>query len=80
MTMSKKDTTNSSVEVLIQDSPCYLIRNCLTLSEQIPIYNDIINRSNNIDNTNKQCMNPTPKTLIFNGNQSTLKFSQRRQR
>ena len=75
MTMSKKDTTNSSVEVLIQDSPCYLIRNCLTLSEQIPIYNDIINRSNNIDNTNKQCMNPTPKTLIFNGNQSTLKFS-----
>ena len=74
--MSEKDTANSSVEILIQDSPCYLIRNCLTLSEQISIYNDIINQSNNIDNTNKQiCMNPAPKTIIFNDNQSTLKFS-----
>ena len=75
--MSKKDTTTntSSVEVLLQDGPCYLIRNCLTLSEQISIYNDILNRSKDIDNTNKICMNPTPKTLIFNGNQSTLKFS-----
>ena len=73
--MSEKNTTtNSSVEVLIKDSPCYLIRNCLNLSEQISIYNDIISRSNDIDNTNNKCMNPTPKTLIFNDNQSTLKF------
>ena len=75
--MSGKGTTtnNPSVEVLIKDSPCYLIRNCLNISEQISIYNDIISRSRDIDNTNsKQCMHPTPKTLIFNDNQSTLKF------
>ena len=73
--MNEKGTTNSSVEVLIQDSPCYLIRDCLNLSEQISIYNDIINRSNEIDNSSKKCMNPTPKTIIFNDNQSSLKFS-----
>ena len=59
------------------DQHCYLIRNCLTLPEQINVYQDILHRSKDVDNysTNKPCMYPTPKTQIFNGNQSTLKFT-----
>ncbi len=69
------DATTTTVEALLEDRPCYLIRNCLNPSEQTSIYQDIIHRSQHTDNQSKPCMNPTPKTIIFDGNQSTLKFS-----
>lgn len=65
----------AAVEALLDDRPCYLIRNCLNPSEQISIYQDFSHRSKHTDNRSKPCMNPTPKTIIFDGNQSTLKFS-----
>ena len=69
-------TTATAVEVLLDDRPYYLIRNCLNLSEQTTIYQDISYRSKDTDNRNrKPCMHPTPKTIIFDGDQSTLKFS-----
>jgi len=68
--------TTAAIEVLLEDDrPCYLIRNCLSLSEQTSIYQDISCRSKYTDNRSKPCMHPTPKTIIFDGNQSTLKFS-----
>mmetsp|Transcript_14056 Transcript_14056/g.21745 ORF Transcript_14056/g.21745 Transcript_14056/m.21745 type:complete len:238 (-) Transcript_14056:28-741(-) len=68
-------TATTTVEALLEDQPCYLIRNCLNPSEQTSIYQDISHRSQHTDNQSKPCMNPTPKTIIFDGNQSTLKFS-----
>uniref|UniRef100_A0A7S1NCH2 Alpha-ketoglutarate-dependent dioxygenase AlkB-like domain-containing protein n=1 Tax=Eutreptiella gymnastica TaxID=73025 RepID=A0A7S1NCH2_9EUGL len=67
--------TTAAVEVLLEDRHCYLIRNCLSLSEQTSIYQDILCRSKDTDNRSKSCMHPTPKTIIFDGNQSSLKFS-----
>jgi hypothetical protein len=60
--------TTAAVEVLLED------RNCISLSEQTSIYQDILRRSKDTDNRSKPCMHPTPKTIIFDGNQSTLKF------
>ena len=73
--MFQPQSSAAIVEVLLEDRPCYLIRNCLELSEQIAIFQDVRSRSNRTDNSSKPCVNPTPKTLIFDGNQSTLKFS-----
>lgn len=63
------------VERLLEDRHCYLIRNCLSPSEQSVIYQDILGRSKDTDNTTVTCMYPTPKTIIFDDNQSTLKFT-----
>ena len=60
-----------AVDVLLEDRHCYLIRNCINLSEQTSIFQDILCRSKADDTT---CMHPKPKTLIFDGNQSTLKL------
>ena len=68
-------TASAEVEEVLDDRPCYLIRNCLDASEQTSIYQDILHRSIHTDNRSKPCMHPTPKTIIFNENQSTLKFS-----
>lgn len=72
---SSSTTVAATVEALLDDRPCYLIRNCLNPSEQTSIYQDISHRSKHTDNRSKPCMHPTPKTIIFDGNQSTLKFS-----
>ena len=74
---SNNSTSAAVVEVLLDDRPCYLIRNCLNLTQQTTIYQDITFRSKDTDNRSKPCMHPTPKTIIFDGNQSTLKFSGR---
>ena len=63
------------VETLLEDRQCYLIRNCLSLSEQSLIYQDILKQSADTDNTTVTCMYPTPKTIIFDDNQSILKFN-----
>ena len=70
-------TASAEVEELLDDRPCYLIRNCLNPSEQTSIYQDFSHRSKHADTSSrsKPCMHPTPKTIIFDGNQSTLKFS-----
>ena len=73
--MANTIATAATVKVLLNNEHCYLIRNCLDLSEQITIYNDILHRSKDTDNSSPSCcMNPSPKTIIFDGNQSTLKL------
>ena len=63
-------------ESLLANQHCYLVRNCLDRSEQTQVFQEILERSKNTDNSaNRACMNPTPKTIIFDGNQSTIKFS-----
>ena len=66
----------SDVETLLTGQHCYLIRKCLRPSDQYAIYQDVLNRStDDLNNTAKPtCMYPSPKTIIFDGNQSTLKF------
>ena len=68
-------TASAEVEELVDDCPCYLIRNCLDASEQTAIYQDILHRSKHTDNRSKPCMQPTPRTIIFDDNQSMLKFT-----
>ena len=68
-------TASAEVEELVDDCPCYLIRNCLDASEQTAIYQDILHRSKHTDNRSKPCMQPTPKTIIFDDNQSMLKIT-----
>ena len=70
--------SSATTQKLLHDQHCYLIRNCLQLSEQIAIHHDICSRSmkeNVDDKPPPPCMYPTPKTIIFSGNQSTLKFN-----
>lgn len=72
---SSNTAAAAAVEALLDDRPCYLIRNCLSPSQQISIYQDFSHRSKHTDNRSKPCMHPTPKTIIFDGNQSTLNFN-----
>ena len=67
------------VEVLVEKE-CFWIRNALTIEEQINVFGDILERSKEVDNAQKRpCMNPSPKTLIFNGRKSTLSFGKKRE-
>ena len=68
-------TASAEVEEVLDDRPCYLIRNCLDASAQNSIYQDILHRSKHTDNRSKPCMQPTPRTIIFDDNQSMLKFT-----
>lgn len=66
------------VQVIIEKD-CFWIRNALSMDEQIEVFGDILERSKYVDNTQKtRCMNPTPKTIIFNGHKSTLSFGKQR--
>ena len=58
------------------DQGCYLVRNALTTSEQTCVFEDILERSRKTDNatTKTVCMHPNPKTIIFDGGMSTLRF------
>ena len=63
-----------TVDILI-DKACYWIHNAISIGEQIEVFQEIQERSKDIDNSQKTpCMNPSPKTLIFNGNTPTLCF------
>ena len=63
-----------TVEILV-DKACYWIHNAISIGEQIEVFQEIQERSKDIDNSQKTlCMNPSPKTLIFNGNTPTLCF------
>ncbi len=78
---SEVSTLSSSpmVEVLVEKE-CFWIRNALTIEEQTKVFGDILERSNKVDNTQERpCMNPGPKTLIFNGNKSTISFGKKRE-
>ena len=72
------DSTSPEVEVVLENE-CFWIHNALTLKEQIEVFADILERSKHVDNTQKRpCMNPSPKTLIFNGQEPTLRFGKKR--
>ena len=63
-----------TVEILV-DKACYWIHNAISIGEQIEVFQEIQEQSKDIDNSQKTpCMNPSPKTLIFNGNTPTLCF------
>ena len=67
-----------TVEVLV-DGTCFWIRNALGIDEQIEVFREIRDRSKHIDNSQKTpCMNPTPKTLLFDGYTPTLRFGKPR--
>ena len=64
---------------VIIENECFWIRNALGIKEQIEVFGDILERSKNVDNTQKRpCMNPSPKTLVFDGHKSTLRFGKKR--
>ena len=62
-----------TVETLVEQQ-CYLIRNALSPKEQIDLFQDVLNQSQETDNSPKRCMNPSPKTIIFDGNRSTIHY------
>lgn len=66
--------TSSSPTIEKVDQNCYLIRNALDQKEQSEIFQEILDQSQHTDNKPKACMNPSPKTIIFDGNRSTLQF------
>lgn len=61
------------VKVLV-DQQCFWLRNALTTEEQIEVFSNLLECSKHTDNTSKPCMNPSPKTLIFDGPTPTLRF------
>ena len=67
-----KSTAKRRIEKL--DQRCYLIRNALDREEQSEVFQEILDQSQHTDNTPQPCMNPGPKTIFFDGNQSTLQF------
>lgn len=72
------DSTSPEVEVVLQNE-CFWIHNAITPKEQIDVFADILERSKHVDNMQKRpCMNPSPKTLIFNGHEPTLRFGKKR--
>lgn len=72
------DSFLSTVEVLVQGRCCW-IQNALTVEEQIDIFNDILEQTKHVDNSRQRpCMNPSPKTLIFNNQNPTLSFGKTR--
>lgn len=63
-------------EVVIENRCCW-IRNALTIEEQIEVLGDILDRSkhNNSRAPKTFCMNPSPKTILFDdGNTPKLRF------
>ncbi len=67
------------VDVVVEKD-CFWVHNILTIKEQIQVFEDILERSKNVDNTQKRpCMNPSPKTLLFDGHKSTLCFRKKRE-
>lgn len=67
--------SSPKVEVLLENECCLWIHNALSTEEQILVFQDILERSKEVDNTQKTpCMNPSPKTLLFNGSTPTLRF------
>ena len=74
------ESTDSSKKKNIEklDQRCYLIRNALDQEDQTKVFQEILDQCRHTDNNNTQtkqpCMNPSPKTIIFDGNQSTLHF------
>jgi len=66
-----------SIEVLVESHCCW-IHNALDVQAQIEVFGDILERSKHTDNSQKRpCMNPTPKTLNFDGNTPKLSFGER---
>ena len=61
------------VETIIDDQ-CYLIRQALSPSEQAQVFEDLMERSKNTDNTSTS-LYPSPKTIRFDGELSKLKFN-----
>ena len=61
------------------DRQCFWIRNALKIKQQIEVFRDLLERSKHVDNTSKRpCMNPSPKTLLFEGPAPTLRFGKSR--
>ena len=58
----------------IIDGQCYLIRQALLPSEQAQVFEDLMERSKNTDNTSTS-LYPSPKTIRFDGELSKLKFN-----
>ena len=70
----------ASVEVVV-DQQCFWIQAALTISEQIEVFTDLLERSKNVDDNHgpkRPCMNPSPKTLLFDGRVPTLRFGRSR--
>jgi len=67
----------ASVEVLV-DQHCFWIHTALTIPEQIEVFADLLERSKHVDNSKRPCMNPSPKTLLFDGRVPTLRFGRSR--
>lgn len=61
------------VETIIDDQ-CYVIRQALSPSEQAQVFEDLMERSKNTDNTSTS-LYPSPKTIRFDGELSKLKFN-----
>eukprot|EP00587_Corethron_hystrix_P013744 CAMPEP_0113325762 /NCGR_PEP_ID=MMETSP0010_2-20120614/18005_1 /TAXON_ID=216773 ORGANISM="Corethron hystrix, Strain 308" /NCGR_SAMPLE_ID=MMETSP0010_2 /ASSEMBLY_ACC=CAM_ASM_000155 /LENGTH=152 /DNA_ID=CAMNT_0000185737 /DNA_START=162 /DNA_END=617 /DNA_ORIENTATION=+ /assembly_acc=CAM_ASM_000155 len=66
--------SSASVDVLVENK-CFWIHDALTMEEQIEVFEEILERSKHTDNRQKApCMNPSPKTLLFDGPTPTLRF------
>ena len=61
------------VETIVEDQ-CYVIRQALTPSDQAQVFEDLMERSKNTDNTSTS-LYPSPKTIRFDGELSSLKFN-----
>ena len=61
------------VETILEDQ-CYVIRQALSPSEQAQVFEDLMERSKNTDNTSTS-LYPSPKTIRFDGELSSLKFN-----
>ena len=71
---SHSSSPTPMVDVLI-DKACFWIHNAISIDEQIEVFQEIQEESKHMDNSQRTpCMNPSPKTLIFNGNTPTLRF------
>jgi len=70
----------ASVEVLV-DQQCFWIHAALTIPEQIEVFTDLLERSKHVNDNHgpkRPCMNPSPKTLLFDGCVPTLRFGRSR--
>ena len=61
------------VETILEDQ-CYVIRQTLSPSEQAQVFEDLMERSKNTDNTSTS-LYPSPKTIRFDGELSKLRFN-----
>lgn len=78
-TLAFPPSSPPTVDVLIEKE-CFWVHNALTIEDQIKVFQDLLERSKHVDNTQKRpCMNPTPRTLIFDdGLAPTLRFGKKR--